>query len=308
MKINALDIFLKKVHLNDKHFKDIIPIKPIKKSLKNCLLELQVLINSETSLHVNNLYQISELANYVFVEPNKSTDLDTYCKANLYVANESFNEIVNAIAKMKGGMSYYNIMRQKDLLINFLIDISGFLNYLNQKKDSTYEFMPGYKVYRFDTYETFRLAERMFLWTFFDKQFLPYKESQGIVSTIIRLCIELKTKRLLGIYDIQKKHNRKKDYNFKLLFQFIQKRTDFLQYDAIDFEMIRKIYSWACNFIHKGVGSFYWQNYYGLKLIAPLFQPDLIFQNGAMEASIFGAFKLIRDYSLLKKEVEFMWG
>lgn len=144
------------------------------------------------------------------------------------------------------------------------------------------------------------MAKNFFYSSLIKKNVFPYKESQGMVAMTIRQSIEIKTKRILGIYKINKVKIKAKDYGFKRLFEFIEENRSDILYDPIDFEVLKDIYKWSCAYIHNGDVSFLWQTETALSYLRTYFAPGV--SQAANKRSVFGAFK-IRNYNSLKSKL-----
>jgi hypothetical protein len=183
------------------------------------------------------------MAEWIYKDfPDYRADFEKYVKVNLFVANKTLENIITEIQINPGGLTYHNIKKYKDLVYDFLHDINLFINHVKQKSDLNYLFLTGGKAYSTSSFETFVMAKTFFNSSLYKKNILPYKESQGMVAMAIRQSIEIKTKRVLGIYMIQKTMKKTQDYGFKRLFRFIEDNQADITYDPIDFEILKTIY------------------------------------------------------------------
>jgi hypothetical protein len=280
-------------------------LKPVNKTLKECLLDLKhyILVTMNDYLGTET-YDNKTTAEWIYKDyPDYNVDKEKYVKVNLFCAYKTFENIVATIETNKGGLKYHNIIKYRDLLYDFLHDINDFIFYIKRKTDPNYFFLTGGKAYSTSSFETFIMAKTFFYSSLYKKNILPYKESQGMVAMAIRQSIEIKTKRVLGIYMIQKTKRNLQDYGFKRLFKFIEDNQTDITYDPIDFEILKTIYGWSCAYIHNGELSYIWQTEWALNYLNTFFKPGISSSSGKTRLSIFGAFKL-RNYNSLKTKLD----
>ncbi len=202
---------------------------------------------------------------------------------------------------MRGGLTFHNIKLYQKLIEDFLYDISSFIDYYRQKADPNFIFLSGVKNYFTSSSETLMFARELFYNSTIKINPLPYKESQGMVSMILRQSIEIKTKRIFGIYKITKLHENTPDYGFKRLFKFIEANKTDISYIPVDFEILKHIYKWSCGYIHNGEISFLWQTENALNYLKTYFNSGSHSSSGKTTNSVFGAFKLSNFNSLKTK-------
>ena len=123
-----------------------------------------------------------------------------------------------------------------------------------------------------------------------------------MVSICLRQSIEIKTKRIFGIYKITKKRRNLPDFGFKRLFNFIENNIGDIEYNTIDFSILKSIYSWSCKYIHNGEISHQWQNETAMNYMSTIFKWGNHSHNGKITHSAFGAFK-IRNFQLVKQRL-----
>jgi hypothetical protein len=274
----------------------------IDKTLKECLTDLQKYINDTVDEYLGTtVYADLTVAEWIYKETVTTAEEEEYVKVNLFAARKSFNSIVNEIAAMKGGLSFNNIKLYRQLIYDFLHDISGFINFYRRKKDSKFVFLTGDKNYFTSSFETFMVARGLFYNSLIKDNPLPYKESQGMVSMTLRQSIEIKTKRIFGIYKINKVRRCASDYGFKRLFDFIEANKVDIDYNPVDFEILKHIYKWSCAYIHNGEISYLWQTENAFNYLKTYFAPGTHTGSKTTTSSVFGAFKLSNFNSLRAK-------
>lgn len=279
----------------------------IRKTLKQCLIDLQDYINETVDEFLGaTTYDHKTVSDWIYkdtVDTTNITELEEFVKVNLFAAKRTLNNIVDEMKANKGGLTYHNIRRYRNLLYDFIHDISWFIDYYRRKTDIKFVFLSGGKNYHTSSFETFMMARGFFYSSLIQNNPLPYKESQGMVAMTIRQSIEIKTKRIFGIYKINKTRRRASDYGFKRLFKFIEDNQTDITYNSIDFEILKNIYKWSCAYIHNGDGSFLWQTETAFNYLKTYFSPGSSTANGKTTHSVFGAFKL-RNFSTLKSRLD----
>jgi len=277
-------------------------LPPVRKSLKNCLLDLQEYINQRVDAYLGaTIYSDLQVAEWIYKDVVTPAQTQEYINVNLFAARKSFNNIVNDIRGMVGGLNNKNIKLSRQLIHDLLHDISGFIDYFEQQTDPTFQFLTGGKNYYTTSFETFMVARGLFYNSLSTNNYLSYKESQGMVSMALRQSIEIKTKRIFGIYKITKNRQGVPDYGFKRLFDFIEANTADIAYNPVDFKILKYIYKWSCAYIHNGEVSCLWQTEIAFNYLRTFFAAGSHRGNGMTTNSVFGAFRLSNFNSLKTK-------
>jgi len=279
----------------------------IAKPLKNCLLDLQKYINETVDEYLGTIvYSDHEIAEFIYNESIPNGDNEKFVKINLYAAKRTLNNIVAEISNIKGGLSARNIKLYCELINDFISDINDFINYYRRKTDPKFVFLSGIKFYSTSSSETFNVAHQLFYTSVTKNRPLRYKESQGMVSMVLRQSIEIKTKRIFGIDKIHGVGKKPQDYGFKRLFIFIEKNKESIDYNPIDFEVLKLIYKWSCTYIHNGETSYLWQSESALNYLKTFFAAGDYTDSNRKISSVYGAFKLSNFYELRSNLVEFI--
>ncbi len=293
MSIQVVSNFLRK----SKDKKMLSGSQQPKKTLKQCLLELKDFIDDTINEFLaSQTYSESEIAQWIYKDSVGKGEIEDNVKVNLFAARRTLNKIINEISHRKGGLNYHNIKLYSNLLNDYLFDINDFINYYKRKTDHNFIFLTGGKSYSTSSFETFSVAKGLFYNSLIKKNPIPYKESQGMVSMTLRQSIEIKTKRIFGIYKIKKARRNAPDYGFKRIFDFIEANNSDIEYNPIDFEILKLIYKWSCAYIHNGEISYLWQTENALAYLNTYFKPGS--HSGRNVMSIYGAFKLSNFNSL----------
>lgn len=298
MSIQIVSNFLRK----SKNKKMLAGKPQPKKTFKQCLIELKDFIDSTVNEYLTSqTYNELEIAQWIYIDSLQAADTEDYVKVNLFAARRTLNRIIDEITQKKGGLNYYNIKLYSNLLNDFLFDINDFINYYKRKTVPDFMFLSGGKSYSTSSFETFIVARGLFYNSLIKKNPIPYKESQGMVSMTLRQSIEIKTKRIFGIYKIKKTRRNASDYGFKRIFDFIEANSTDIEYDPIEFEILKLIYKWSCAYIHNGENSYLWQTENALSYLNTYFKPG--FHTGRNVMSIYGAFKL-SNFNSLRSRLE----
>ena len=298
MSIPVVNTFVRKIA--EAHLVKGMP--KIKKTLEACFLELKNYIDSTIDEYLGSeVYDDKTISLWIYKDHKtvSLTDQEKFVKINLYAGKQTLGRITSDIESSKEGLTYDNIFLYRNILKEFLVDIKFFIEFYRRKADPKFVFYTAAKSYFTTSFETIMVARGLFYNSLLKENSLPYKESQGMVGMVIRQSIEVKTKRLLGIYEI-KKLKAKSFYSFKKLFDFIEINKSDIIYDPIDFEILKQVYSWSCTYIHNAELGYIWQNEIALSyLLRSFFAPG---SHGSTR-SIFGAFK-INSFEAVKSRLE----
>ena len=159
MSIQEVEDFIKKTRGK----REFGGIKFKHKTLKQCLVDLQVYINATISEIVGqNSYDEKTVCDWIYKDGVSEDEKDEFVKVNLFAARNSLGRIIEMISITKNGLTYSNILPYRYLLQDFLHDINYFINFFKQKKDSDYIFCSGGKNYSTTSVETFMLAKNFF--------------------------------------------------------------------------------------------------------------------------------------------------
>lgn len=267
---------------------------------KQCLLELQAYIREIVRDNVGiKFYDDLTTAKWIYKTALKPAEERRFSEVNLWYAAKALDDLINTISGETGGLNYKNIYVFRRMLRDILFDLRPFVEYFMQQKDPGYVFLRGGKNYTISTAETFHVARGLYYWTAAKDYDIPHKESQGMVSMVVRQSIEMKTKRVLAVNKITKIQNGW-DYPFKDLFRFIQQNKALLEYDPVNFEIVKLIYKWACAYIHNGEIPRQWQNHFALLYMEKWFKAGTYRGRKMTVRSVFAAFK-IKNLSKLKE-------
>ena len=107
--------------------------KPIKKTLKSCLLDLQNFINDTVGDYLGSTtYDHKTVSDWIYkdtIDSTNNTEVENFVKVNLFAARQTFNNIVVEINSQKGGLTFRNIKRYRNLIYDFIHDVSSFIDY-----------------------------------------------------------------------------------------------------------------------------------------------------------------------------------
>lgn len=274
------------------------------KSLKVCFEELVKYINNTIDEYLDtDSFDDKIISEWIYKDIVEASEKEQFVKVNLFAARKSLNNILKEISFKKGGLNYHNIKLYRVIIRNFLLDINPFINYFRQKTNKNFIFFKGTKFYLTSSHETIMVAHNLFYNSLSKINHLPFKESQGMVAMTIRQSIEIKTKRVFGIYKINKIRKRANDYGFKRLFDFIEDNSVDIEYNTIDFEILKQIYTWSCSYIHNGETSYFWQTENALSYLKQFLEPISHEDNDKQIISVFGSFK-IKNFNSVRTRLE----
>lgn len=199
----------------------------------------------------------------------------TYCKLHLCVATHCFNQLVDQIAANKGGFTYSNIRKYRNIIYDYLHDLREIVEHLEKKTDPSYSFFSGGKYYGTRTIETFRISNNLFWTSALQENFIDHRLGQNLSTFSLRQCLELKFRRIVGVGAIFHKttfQHPKLRHDF--FFTFITSNSGLFNFYTKNIREIWKIYSWTNLCIHLGILPRVWMLQYALELVAPLIIPQ----------------------------------
>lgn len=300
MSIQQVSDFTRKIA--DKGLVKGLP--PVKKSLKKCLLSLKEYIDETVDEYLGTTtFDDKTVAEWIYKENVTAAEKETYMQVNIFAARKTLKKIVREIEARDGGLNRRNIKLYTNLLQDFIHDVSLFIDYYKRKTDTKFVFLSGRKNYFTSSFETVMVARNLFYISLTKKNPIPYKESQGMVAMMLRSSIEIKTKRIFGIYKINKVNKRANDYGFKRLFDFIEANKTDIDYNPVDFKIFKQIYTWSCAYIHNGESSYLWQTERAFYYLEAYFSSGKYIAKNMTTHSAFGGFKL-KNFNSLKKKLD----
>jgi hypothetical protein len=299
--------------------REVFEIESGKKSIGEDLCvafdDLQKCVFLSIDKHVGNqIFDDIKIAQWIYEDDFKvkRQDAREYNLANLYAAKKTFLRMNEELLGNKAKPAANDIFRYRHLISTFIHDLGAFIDILEQEIEPDFTFASGFKSYHTRSFESYMLAKSFYKDSLFYDEPIPalygrkgsrfdFKGTQGASVMYIRQSIEIRTKRILGIYTIYPVRGHK-PYDFKKLFDFFDANTTDIEYNQMNFDIMRKIYWWACRYVHNGEVSYLWQTESAFHYLSPFFA---IGEHDGIR-SVFGAFKIRNYESIIEKLQAFL--
>ncbi|MBB5645915.1 hypothetical protein [Pedobacter cryoconitis] len=280
----------------------------LKESTKTCLYGFMDYLNALTKTHVKK--DVSNNAEYIIgtIFKNiglirKQVEYNNFMKASLSLANNKFNGLVKIIEGDDPKMKHNTIMKFSDLINDYIKDLKPFIEYFERKKKPDFILFNGWKSYNNETYELAMISNNLYWNGFYKENIFDQKMAINIACFTLRQALEIKFKRICGIYDI---YNRKFDgpkLRHDFFPEFIDDNSDLLELPYVHLTDLIKVYKWTNLTIHNAENPMIWELRFALDYVNPFFKwGELVNKNGSSVKSVHGAV-IIKDYDELKKRL-----
>lgn len=274
-------------------------ISETNKSLKTCLYnfrsDLQLLVEKHTT--PTDFDQ-----KYIFTNFTETDNIELFCKANLIASKLTLDRLIKKISKFNGGVSFHNIKKFEDFIKILISDLKGIVEKFEKRINKNYEFVP-------DSYSSLieanilNMMSNNFLFTYYLKEDkLNSLHHLGLAVLNLRQSIEVRTKRALGIWKVEKKDKKCNDLSYAKLIEFIECNTDLIEYDKLSFNTLKNIYNWSSDYVHNAILPLIWQIEYALLVIKEYYSPGSYSNDNLYKWSVNGRIK-IRDYDEIKSRI-----
>ena len=281
--------------------------KKIQESTKTCLLEFAKYLDEIKCNYVKK--DNSENANYVIGvifknlnAINKPVEWNNFCKVSLSVANRKFQELVQIIANEKD-FKRKTILKYKDLIRDYVFDLKYFVEYFEQKSNSAYVFFRGGKSYNNHTYELFFISNNLYWNSIYRQNIFDQKMALNIACFTLRQSLELKFKRICGVYEINNEDYNGPKLRHEFFAEFIEENNEHFELPYASLTELLKIYKWTNYAIHNAENPLIWELKFALDYTHPFFKWGEDISRGTHVKSIFGAIR-IKDYPNLQKKLQ----
>ncbi len=227
--------------------------------------------------HVKKSYKKEYLVSWVFSTKQsfeKKSEADGYCRANLVVAKLCFDSLVNNIQGNHTKPQYKDLMRYHELVRDFIHDLKPIAEYLERQKNPTYTFFHGHKSYSVHTWEVFRISQQLAVQSAFRNQYLHFDHKTArIVSVfVLRQALEAKFFRLVAV-EIYNKTGDTPRLKHLFHYDFIEKNNSYFDFKAVTFLILKKIYQWCNDIVHRVYLPLAWEVDYAQQICQGLFFP-----------------------------------
>ena len=221
------------------------------------------------------------------------TDKRNFCKISLTVANKYLQEAVTQIKNHSGNLKDKNVYKHCEIIRDYLHDIKPFVEYFMHKDEPGFVLINGGKSYENYSYEMNRIANNLYWNSLYRSNIMDQKMSINLSNFALRQALELKFKRILGIYDVYTKNLDGPKLRHDFFPEFINNNASHftIPYDHLAF--LINVYKWTNRTIHIGENPRIWELRLALDYLAPFFKwGEGISITGKVTTSINGAIKI----------------
>lgn len=197
--------------------------------------------------------------------------------------------------------NYIGIKKYGYIIKNVLYDLKPLANYIGQQNNPEYYFFNGFSSNIEDSIWHYKGTVQLLYNCIFDKNMLDNKFAFILSPVSLRQTLEIKAMRLLGVGDYYDLLGQKKYMPHHFFFDFMLKHKSHFEFSFIDIKIIKKVFEFCNNSVHKGLMPSYWQMFYATKFCDPLFYDFQSTQR--KDYHIHSAIK-IKNYNELKQKLE----
>lgn len=288
-KINAIDNLSKQ---KNSHSADTC--------VKNFLSHLQWLEDRHCKKTWPDEYLVSNCYNR-FRWFATDAEASAYCRVNLYIATRQFEKLSKEMINAKGVITHQKLKQYKAIIRDYIFDLKPIAEHLERRKKKEYNFFTGQKNYGLMSWQIF-LASRQLAAMSLDKSIqLDHKASHIAATFMLRQALEAKFERVIHVTLHDKSGQNPKirhDFNYN----FIKDNQNFFAFTAVDFLLLRKIYTWCNTIVHKAIQPLVWQLTYALDISKGLFSDGPLNDNGGW--SINGGVRITDTDQMQKSYIE----
>lgn len=231
------------------------------------------------------------------------SEINNFCKCSLSVANKYLKEVIGEIKKDNKKLTDKNVLKYSDLIREYLHDVKPFVEYFKRKKDPNYILFTGGKDYNNHSYEINRISNNLYWNCFYKQNIFDQKMSINISNFALRQSLEIKFKRILGIYDVYNKSLNGPKLRHDFFPDFINRNKSHFELPYTNLSFLINAYKWTNRTIHNAENPRIWELRCVLDYVNPFFKwGEGLTNDGKKTSSIFGAVK-INDYDTLKEKL-----
>lgn len=282
--------------------------KKIKVSTIKALENFAVYLNNLTSKHVkkDKSADLEYTIGALFKDARKikeGIDWNNYAKNNLSFANKCFQELVEFIKSKEPKHSANAIRKYSEIIRDYIFDLKYFVEYFEQKKNPSYVMFTGGKSYNNHSYELNLISNNLYWNACYSQNIFDQKMALNVSNFTLRQSLEIKFKRILGIYDVYNKAFNGPKLKHEFFADFISNNSTSFELPYSNLTFLLKVYKWTNITIHNAENPLIWQLKLALDYVNPFFNwGEGLNKDGKKVSSIFGAVK-ITDYDTLKQKL-----
>lgn len=252
--------------------------REVSKTARHCVLEMKDYLVGVRQRHLKKDYlqNPGHLIGNVYREDaiaDKHSEINAYCLCQICLAVHWYEKLVEELVQEKKPLHRKQFLRVADQIHNFLHDVRPYIEYLERKTDSEFEFFRGGKSYAQESWQVYRECFALLWASAHRPPRLSHRTGISYSIFALRQSLEVKFRRILGVHGI---HDRNYD-SLRIRHEFFpafidQNLSHFrIRYDSLT--NLTKIYRWTNHFIHTGDIPLVWEAWYAIRYSRDLFRP-----------------------------------
>ncbi|MDP2576015.1 hypothetical protein Q8W40_27840 [Vibrio penaeicida] len=250
----------------------------VKKSPNYCLMALEKYVGEFKSKYLKPAKKINYdyAVSVVFGESlnfKTETQLNAYVKCQIKVAFEWFEFLIREIRSDKKRVTSQRLLKYGEYIVDFLHDVSPFIEYFEKKSDTSFSFLQGGKNYQQHTVFIYKDSINSYWGSQSTSNVLSHKGNMSASCYFLRQSLELKFRRLLGVNDIYDSMGNSAKIRHDFFPEFIKKNMNHFEMDDINVSNVLKIYKWTNSTIHTSATPRIWEQWFALKYCDKFFFP-----------------------------------
>ncbi|EKF9419387.1 hypothetical protein O1B78_003584 [Vibrio cholerae] len=196
---------------------------------------------------------------------NTKTEMNAYCKCQLSIAFKWFKNLLFELRKDQTRITTKRLNLYKEYIMDFLHDVSFFIEYYEQKNNPDFKFLNGGKSYGQETVFIYKNAINSYWGTALDQNNLDHKGNLSASSYFLRQSLELKFRRILGVNDIVDSNGNRAKIRHEYFPEFINKNISHFDLNGSKIPNLLKIYKWTNQTIHTSAVPLIWEQWFAFE-------------------------------------------
>lgn len=227
------------------------------------------------------------------------TEMNAYIKCQLNIALKWFTNLLFEIRKDQKRITTKRLGCYKDYIIDFLHDISIFIDYFEQQEKPEFKFLSGGKNYTQQTVLIYRNAINSYWGSSLNKNNLDHKGNLSASCYFLRQSLELKFRRILGINGVTDSKGNSAKIRHEYFPEFINKNINHFDLNGSKVSNLLKIYKWTNQTIHTSAVPMIWEQWYAFEYCNSFMFPSVL--KSSEKWSIHNSVKVSGLDSLIEK-------
>lgn len=280
-------------------------------STKSALLDFQSYLKNLKKTHLKKDYtdNNSYLVGCIYRDNSeiKAAEINAYVKAQFHVALKSFDNLIAHIEKQEDGLNSHTINKYADLIKDYIFDLKPFVEHLERTKNPEFELFTVWKPYNSSAFELFKTCQALYWYPNIDRRIIDRKAATNLSVFMLRQSMEIKFKRVFGIYKLYDRNKNSLRLEHEFLPNFIENNKDLIKLElpGINMTDVLNIYKWTNHTIHNAINPNIWEVYYTLEIVNYLFKGGQYRKEDERQVlSVYASVKLKDNQVLLDRLME----